>query len=188
MKKAFLAATALIFLGLIFVWVGYPFSGKPTVTSSSKASPGLPVAGSVSVRTSGTSPAPGMSVAAQNGTMTTINFLSEASTTKDPINSGYYYLGPHPYEGVGSATTTASPPYMITYIASTQYFIIALLREPIGSVRLQMQSYLLDYLGITASEACNLNYMVSVPYWVNQTFSGRNLGFSFCPGAVVLPS
>jgi hypothetical protein len=34
---------------------------------------------------------------------------------------------------------------------------------------------------------CGLNYTVSVPYSVNAIYSGSNLGFSFCPDAVVLP-
>ena len=103
------------------------------------------------------------------------------------INAGYYYLGYHMKEGFPDPTASDNPPYVISYIDSTQYFNIALLQEPIGSVREEAQQYLMQHLGISQDQMCRLNYMVSVPDRVNSQFSSKNLGFSFCPGATVLP-
>jgi len=46
---------------------------------------------------------------------------------------------------------------------------------------------LLQQLGISEQDACRLRYSVSVPFSVNPLYSGKNLGFSFCPGATPLP-
>jgi len=50
-----------------------------------------------------------------------------------------------------------------------------------------MERDLMAKLGITEDAMCQLNYMVSVPYWVNEYYAGESLGFSFCPGATQLP-
>jgi len=41
-------------------------------------------------------------------------------------------------------------------------------------------------LGIGEQEMCQLHYSFSAPYWVNEFYAGRELGFSFCPGSVSL--
>ena len=115
------------------------------------------------------------------------DILKDPATMKDPINAGYYYLGYHVNEGVPDPTATDNPPYVITYISTTHYFNISLFQEPIGPVREEAQQYLLAHLNIGEQQMCQLNYMVSVPDRVNSQFSGINLGFSFCPGATLLP-
>lgn len=117
----------------------------------------------------------------------TLDFINDPATAKDPINPDYYYLGYHINEGGTDPTATDNPPYLITYIRTTHYFNIALLQEPIGVVREDAQQYLMAHLGITQSQMCQLDYMVSVPWRVNQIYSGKNLGFSFCLGATSLP-
>ena len=144
-----------------------------------------PTTSSTNISTSGTT----VSVAtAGGGTIQTKNFIKDSTTAKDPINSGYYYLGYHVNEGVADTTATSTPPYIIEYIATTQYFNIALLQEPIGPVRVEAEKYLMAHLGISENQMCQLNYMLSVPDSVNSQYSGINLGFSFCPGATVLPN
>lgn len=115
------------------------------------------------------------------------NFLKDPATFKDPINPGIYYLGYHVYEGVLDATATDNPPYIIEYISATQYFNIVLLQEPIGSVRAAAEQYLIAQLGITQAQMCQLNYTLGTPNRVNSQYAGTDLGFSFCPGATVLP-
>lgn len=124
---------------------------------------------------------------ANSGAIQKIDFLSDPTTIKDPINPGYYYLGYHVNEGIPDPTATENPPYIIMYISATNYFNIGLFQEPIGPIRAAAEQYLLTRLGISQAEMCQLDYMVSVPDRVNSQFAGKNLGFSFCPGAVLLP-
>lgn len=129
-----------------------------------------------------------MSVAGSDGNVVqTNNFMADPTTIKDPFNSDSYYLDGRSSEEVSNLTTPTSSHFIIEYISSTQYFNIALMQEPIGPVRGEMERYLMTKLGLTQNQMCQLNYMVSVPNRVNSQYSGINLGFSFCPGAVVLP-
>ncbi len=106
--------------------------------------------------------------------------MSATTTTEDASNRGLYHLNVPP-------SANPSAPYDITYESATQYFNISLLAEPIGQTRVEMEHDLMTKLGVSENAMCLLNYMVSVPYWVNAFYTGKNLGFSFCPGAVVLP-
>lgn len=112
------------------------------------------------------------------------NFLSDTKTVADPVNQGHYYLGNHfPFD---STPPTTMPTYIIEYISPTQFFNIALIKEPIGKERMQAEQYLLSELGITKEDMCRLNYMVSVPVDVSEYYAGINLGFSFCPQSTPL--
>ena len=179
----------VVFAGIITLvfWLTRP-AGQPSTTISPAGQNVLPVANPVSTNTaSTTATATTILLAAPGGTIEAKNFIADPATAKDPINAGYYYLGYHVNEGFPDATATDDPPYIIEYINATQYFNIALLHEPIGQVRSEMEQYLIEHLEITQNEMCRLNYTVSVPDRVNSQFSGVNLGFSFCPGATVLP-
>lgn len=76
--------------------------------------------------------------------------------------------------------------YKIAFYAPKQSFSIILLQEPLQNSRLQAEQFLIQKLAITEQDACRLLYFVSVPASVNAFYAGRNLGFSFCPGAEVL--
>lgn len=121
------------------------------------------------------------------GVIKTQDFLNNQATTKDPLNAGYYYLGYHLNEGVPDSTASKNPPYVIEYIEATHYFNIGLLQEPVKASRQQAEQYLMSTLGVSQAQMCQLNYMVAVPYSINQAYAGTSLGFSFCPGAVTLP-
>lgn len=123
----------------------------------------------------------------EGGTILTKDFKKDSATGKYPT-PGYYYIGPHaPIDGVSDRAAIDNPPYIILYIDSTQYFNIELLQQPIAGARTQAEQYLMGKLGISQSQMCQLKYDVAVPYSVDQTHTGTNLGFSFCPGAVALP-
>jgi len=198
-KTLIISIGVVVIIGLVALayWLTGPVSQPTTVTNTSSGqNVGLPVVGQAGQNTTVTVPkttATSTSVttmlvaAANGGTVQTSNFINDSTTAKDPINPGYYYLGYHVNEGVPDTTATDTPPYVIEYISATQYFNIALLQEPIGSVREEAQQYLIARLGISQDQLCRLNYMVSVPNYVNSQFTGRNLGFSFCTGATVLP-
>ncbi|MFA6408276.1 MAG: hypothetical protein WCW36_02285 [Candidatus Paceibacterota bacterium] len=196
MKTILISIGAIAVLGLLVL--AYRLTGPVVVTQAptGTSTPAVqntvfPVASSVQSNTSAiatSSQVATMSIAiVGGGSVQTDNFIADPETAKDPINPGYYYLGYHQYEGMPDPTVTTNPPYVIAYISSTQYFNIALLQEPIGSVRIEAEQYLMAHLGISQDQMCLLNYMVSVPDRVNSQFSGRNLGFSFCQGATVLP-
>jgi hypothetical protein len=77
--------------------------------------------------------------------------------------------------------------YQILYHAPDRTFTLSLMSEPIGRIRLDAEDELLALLGITETEACALRVNVTVPISVNERYSGKNLGMSFCRGATKLP-
>ena len=138
-----------------------------------------------------TPPVPGPAVNPNNtisistidgGSIKTKDFINDPATVRDPVNAGYYYLGYHFTEGEGE-----NIPYVIEYIKATDFFNIGLFKEPIAQSRKEAERYLMEHLGITQSEMCSLDYTVSVPYTVNESYTGMSLGFSFCPGSVFIP-
>ncbi len=187
-SKLIIAAAVVLVLGGIY----YVFWFSST---SRKSAGSLPPTGvSTSTFPGSGSPAAGTGsgiqrtlAASDGGTIIVSDFLSNSDTVKDPINNGYYYLGYHPYEGVNDPTVNNNPPYSIWYEADSNFFSIALLHEPIGTTRLEMEQYLKGQLQISESDLCRLKYSVTVPVWVNQMYAGEELGFSFCPNSVPLP-
>lgn len=114
----------------------------------------------------------------------TRDFLKLSTTVADPSNEGYYQLGNHfPLPG---ESATEDPNYVITYIAATQYFNVVLYKEPLARSRIEAEQYLMQTLGISRERMCFLSYTLSTPNSVNEYYTGRNLGFSFCPGSIPL--
>lgn len=83
-------------------------------------------------------------------------------------------------------TTNPLSEFLITYTASDKSFNISLFKEPLKEVRKRAEEEFLAILGITEGEACHLKYELGTTYWVNEFYGGKNLGFSFCPGAIGL--
>ncbi len=181
--------TRLIILlsGVVVIGVGvvaYFFlsGGQQPAVEKVQTGVGLPVAGQTTsqVITTGAGVPSTQEislVAVGGGVITAENFLKNPNTIADPVNSGYYDFG----------STTSTPPFMVTYIAPTQYFNIELLQEPIGQTRELAQQYLEQYLGISTSDLCKLNYTVSTPSEVSKLYGGVDLRFGSCPDATVLP-
>jgi hypothetical protein len=124
-----------------------------------------------------------LSLPTQQGTIVVNDFLTSAETYEDPVNPGYYYLGNRPSD-IGTPDPAS---YHILFIKETAYFNVVLLREPIGAARISAEQYLMQALGISPAQLCDLIYTVNVPNEVNGHYTGMNLGFSSCPGAVKLP-
>lgn len=193
MKKLLIIVFALMLLGLIAFWAFVSFGPKNTTTGGpSDGGSTLPTSGYTSVPTPGNSEqgqlSTSMAVIGVGGTIIpTRDFLHASSTGEYPV-ADHFYLGYHAVgTGVDNATATNDPPYLIQYTTATQYFNIVLLNEPIGTTRLAAEQFLMVDLGISQSQMCQLSYMVAVPNSVNSQFAGKNLGFSFCPGATPLP-
>lgn len=173
-KTTFFIVVGVLFVGGLLT-LAYLLSGPAKSPITTVQNIGLPIASTtVQNGTVGISSVTNVG----EGAIQTVNFLSDPTTVKDPNNEGYYYLGHQ---------ASDNSPYVITYISATQYFNVALLQEPIGPVRKDAEQYLMTRLGISQNQMCQLDYMVSVPDRVNSQYSGINLGFSFCPGATVLP-
>lgn len=155
----------------------------------------LPTGNSITPVTSpGTTPSPAtqtMTVAVQGGGTIVVNdFIHNGVTIPDTANSGRYLLA-------GNLGYCLSDPqkcqagsaenFNVYYDGTPQTFSVDLTMEPIGQARLDMENFLLATLGITQQQMCGLTYYVGVTLNVNSRFAGKNLGFSFCPGATVLP-
>ncbi len=167
-----------IVLGVLLLWYFFLRIGEPAQEVPTNV--GLPIAPQYAVPASDSKPIQGQQltlVAPNGGTVTVLNFLDDPETVADPNNSGYYNMG----YSVGTS------PYLITYIASTQYFNIVLLQEPIGQTRELAEQYLKQHLGISNSDLCRLNYTIGAPTFVSGFYGGASLGFSFCLGATKLP-
>ena len=112
------------------------------------------------------------------------DFFEDADIKSDSVNPGHFYLGNYIDPGDPTATTF---PYIIEYVEETDYFLIALFAEPIGTARQEAEQYLMEKLNLSQDEMCRLRYTVSVPTRINQFYAGQDLRFSFCPDSITLP-
>lgn len=166
MKKLFVViGIVVVLLVLAFAIIALRSPKQPATTSQ----------GNVTFPTASSTP-----ISSATGNAHT--FLQDPDVKEDATNPGYYYLGYQP-----SAGQQTNPPYLIEYIAETQYFGITIMQEPIGENRRAAEQYLQQKLSLTQEQMCSLKYTVGVPDSVNAQYSDVNLGFSFCPGAVRLP-
>lgn len=125
-----------------------------------------------------------MSVASTNGSsITTRDFLSDGGVVRNADNNaGYDIL-------VGAPQPSAPvPQYEIDYSAKDQSFGITIYAEPLGQARTAAEQDLNSRLGITKEQMCSLNYVLATGPGVNELYAGKNLEFSFCPGATALPN
>lgn len=75
----------------------------------------------------------------------------------------------------------------ILYYPAQSAFSITLLQEPLGQTRLAAEQALRATLKLTDTQLCKLSADIGTIGSVNETYAGRNLGLSFCPGSVKLP-
>ena len=78
------------------------------------------------------------------------------------------------------------PEYSILYSQRDGSLTASLNSLPLSRARESLSNDILSILGITQEQACGLNIFVTVPYDVNKTLSGTNLGLSYCPGNISL--
>ncbi len=112
------------------------------------------------------------------GSILVKDFRKDPSTLVAPHIPGHYFIS----GGIDNPDAV----YATIYIESDRSFTITLLQEPLGQNRLLAEKELMQKLGISESDMCQLVYSVLVPYSVNQIYAGKNLGFSFCSGAALL--
>jgi hypothetical protein len=123
-----------------------------------------------------------LSVLTSNGSTTTVgDFIDDPATVSTSAYPEHYFIA----GGANPSGSNAS--YSIFFVSTDQSFNITLLKEPISQTRQAAEQYLMAKLNISQSDMCRLRYSVMVPNFVDTTYSGTNLGFSFCPGATQLP-
>lgn len=187
-----------IFLGVIVVTVlWYVIFAPKAAPQTSQPSASLPISGYISPGSSSspsattTQSVPTMTLVTQNGSSVVANdFVHNGVTIPDTANTGRYLLaGNLGYCSSDPQKCQAAPSvnFNVYYNSAVQSFTIALLNEPLGQSRLDMEQFMLSTLGLTQLQLCSLNYYIGTTYLVNTAYSDRNLGFSFCPGATVLP-
>lgn len=182
MKIKLIGWIVVVLLGAVIVGVlwYFLFAPKPTPQAVQKPPVTLPTSGSVTPVVTATSSSQSpqtMSIAAQNGGVVVIkDFIHDGVTLADPSNEGNYYL-----------TGASTEGFAIGYRVSGQFFTIALEKEPLGETRIAAEEFLLSALGINKNQLCSLDYYLGTDVYTSSNYAGRNLGFSFCPGATVLP-
>ena len=87
------------------------------------------------------------------------------------------------FQIAGSATST----FHILYFPHDFGVLISLYAEPLGATRLVAEKALRAAFGLSDVQLCDLTVDVRTPIGINSLYAGKNLGFSFCPGATVLP-
>ena len=188
-----------VFLGAVVVaTVWYFVFAKNVAPETTQSNTTLPVSGSVAPTPEETSSATSspieqkMTLTIQNSEMIVVNdFIHNNVTIPDTANIGRYMLAGNlgyclsdPQKCQAAQVTN----FNVYYNSIPQSFTIALIKEPIGQARLDMEQFMLTTLGITKQQMCNLNYYVGVTRYVNEQYTGKNLGFSVCPGATKLPN
>jgi hypothetical protein len=122
-----------------------------------------------------------LTVNAISGSPIAVNdFTKSPQTVITADIPGHYFLAG------GTNAYASGAPYSIYYVSKDQSFNITLLAEPLADNRSKAEQELVQKLGIPKITMCRLRYYVSVPNDVNATYAGKNLGFSFCPGATQL--
>lgn len=82
--------------------------------------------------------------------------------------------------------------YIISYLPynkenSQIEFNILLNTLPLSKSRLEAEEELRTKLNLTNQQLCKLEVYVSVFGWVDEKYSGQNLGLSFCSNSITLP-
>ena len=177
--KYYLFIGSLLVIVLAVVILVFIRPGNNTPASVTSNGVNFPIAGTRTTTTPlPAGSAPTMTVVSKGGTGVVVNdFIHASSAVPDTANPGQYYL-------TGSSTGG----FIIKYTESGQSFIIALTEEPLGQTRANAEQSLMRTLGISQDQMCALNYYLGTDVYTSGFYGGKNLGFSFCPGATQLPN
>lgn len=151
--------------------IGLPVAnGIPETSSSTAATIALPLTG--------------------GGTLAVKDFIHNGETVADMNTPGSYVLAGSLGYCLSDGTCphgATSTQFAISYTAQTQSFNIMLLKAPLGVARKAAEQFLVNRLGVAGQKLCELHYFIGTSYQVSTTYTAKNLGFSFCPGATALP-
>lgn len=185
--KIFLSIAALTIVSVILVFVFLGRSETPAPSASTPTPPELPIVPTSNANGNGVWVAPAPTSSSSTSTAATLSgndgasivtrdFIHDPVTMPDPSNPGNYYL-------TGSSTEG----FAIGYRLPAQFFTIALEREPLGATRIAAENFLMQSLGVSQQQMCNLQYYIGTDVKTSSLYAGKHLGFSFCPGAIPLP-
>lgn len=169
-------ATVLVALAYFFLsrTEGLPPPEPPDTTNPFGQSPGT-TPGTVATTTPGEHAI--LELTARDGTVVPVpDFTQENQPANASADNGYQIAG------------SAMGTFQILFFPKDSGILISLFSEPIGPVRLEAEDALRSALGLTNQELCRLKHDVRTSISVNEAYAGRSLGFSFCPGATVLPN
>lgn len=178
MKTTYLIIGVIVVILIVGILAFFLLGNRKSVTPPAGGSVTFPSATSTSSGQSGNSASGNTISIASRGASNTVkvnDFIHNGVTQPDPSNSGDYFLN------------TDYSEFAIRYNSATQFFTIALDEEPIGQNRRDAEQFLMKSLGLNEDQMCNLNYYLGTDEATNDQFAGKNLGFSFCPGATQLP-
>lgn len=191
---------AAIVIGALWVTFFTPSSSPSGTLQGQQTTTTLPTGGTnttvtppgTSSATTSASQAKQMTVKDQTGHEVIVSdFINNGTTIQDRQNKSQYLLaGNLGYCDSDPKKCQAAPAanFMIYYDTPTNLFSVVLTDEPIGQARSEAENFLMTSLGITQAQMCSLKYLVGVTRYVNEKYAWvDNLGFSFCPGATVLP-
>lgn len=175
MKKFFLSLAVLLLIFGVMAFVLFKKQQEGTTVSTGDGT-SFPISGDADVDSF-------LTLTGINGQVFTVpDFTTSGSAIEDTYNPGTYLLG-----DTTSGSVSAQLPFTIIFFKSTGYFNVVLNREPLGVSRTQAEVYLSELLGMGTHSLCLLDYMVSVPGFVSEEYSGIDVRFSECEHAVTLP-
>ena len=108
---------------------------------------------------------------------------SFVKTAKPRGAPGTYLITEYPEVSAPSIVSD----YSIVYFEDKTTFTITIYKRPLEETRKRAEQDLLQKLGISEKEACNLNVNLGVIASVDEEISGRNFGLSFCPNSTSFP-
>ncbi len=77
--------------------------------------------------------------------------------------------------------------FHILFYPDGSYFNVSLLELPLRTSRSEAEAALRSVLRLSSVDLCQLSIQVGVPASVSASYAGRDLGLSFCRGAMRLP-
>lgn len=191
MTRILWISLAVLALGLFaFLWWASRHQSTQTPTPSGTIS--FPSGTGVAPISSASSTSASLSfiVGTQSGSLPVSDFLHNGVTVRDAANPTRYLL-------VGNSGACPSRPqecqagpevpYLITFDTASQVFAITLTQEPLSEARRQAETFLARTLRVSEQQLCSLKYLVGTTRDISEQYAYKNLGFSFCPGAVALP-
>jgi hypothetical protein len=178
-QKVIIIISAVIIL-LVIIGLALFFIGQNTSSTNSVATSSNPFGTAGNTSPSNTSTgytnSSTLVVTLKNGSNVTVpDFTKQNQPSTANAESGYQVAGSNTGD------------YQILYFPQNSGFLVSLFVEPLGSTRLEAEAALRKQLGLTDTQLCALTIEVRTTVDVNQTYAGRDLGLSFCPGAVPLP-
>jgi hypothetical protein len=184
MKWLYITVSILVILALVALGAYFlirPSTPAASTTPGQGTNPFGTPAGSTPGATRASS-TPTLLITTTDGNQLTVpDFTQENQpSTASPVN-GYRVAGSE-IAGSGGAG------FQVAYFPDQSYFDIAILAEPLGQNRFVAEEALRSRLGLSQTQMCSLNVKVFVLGEANETFAGRDLGLSYCPGATVLPN